>query len=51
LLKKEHSGTLNNPRLFPETWWEVEYFEIKDGSRKYWRWEIVYFANNFARTV
>ena len=33
LPEKEHSGTFNNPRLFPETWWEIEYFEVKDGSR------------------
>jgi len=31
--KKEHFCLSENSKLFPETWWKIEYFDIEDGSR------------------
>jgi hypothetical protein len=31
LPEKEHFCPLKYSILFPETWWEREYFEVKDG--------------------
>jgi hypothetical protein len=29
--KKEYPGNFINSKLFPETWWKIEYFDIEDG--------------------